>query len=90
MLEVLWSAPVSVRGRWELNDEQWEMLEPVLHEPRAVLNEVLSVQGTGRSGANCRRSIRRPGPVLAASSPGNGVASTSRCWRAGSERSVRE
>ena len=61
MLEVLWSAPVwPMRGRWELNDEQWEMVEPVLrpgrradnrgrpwHDTRAVLNGVLWVLGTG-------------------------------------------
>ena len=47
-------------GRWELTDEQWELLEPVLrparrsdnrgrpwHETRAVLNGVLWVLGTG-------------------------------------------
>jgi transposase len=49
-----------MRGRWELNDEQWEMIEPVLrpirradgrgrpwHDTRAVLNGVLWVLGTG-------------------------------------------
>ena len=47
-------------GRWELTDEQWELLEPVLrparrsdnrgrpwHETRAVLNGMLWVLGTG-------------------------------------------
>ena len=47
-------------GRWELTDEQWELLEPVLrparradkrgrrwHDTRAVLNGVLWVLGTG-------------------------------------------
>ena len=47
-------------GRWELNDEQWAVVEPVLrpvrrtdnrgrpwHETRAVLNGVLWVLGTG-------------------------------------------
>jgi transposase len=47
-------------GRWELTDEQWELLEPLLrparrpdgrgrpwHETRAVLNGVLWVLGTG-------------------------------------------
>jgi len=49
-----------MRGRWELTDEQWEMIEPVLrparradgrgrpwHDTRAVLNGVLWVLGTG-------------------------------------------
>jgi len=47
-------------GRWEVSDEQWELLEPVLrpvrrednrgrpwHDTRAVLNGVLWVLGTG-------------------------------------------
>ncbi len=47
-------------GRWEVTEEQWEMLEPVLRpvrrkdnrgrpwiETRAVLNGVLWVLGTG-------------------------------------------
>jgi transposase len=47
-------------GRWELNDEQWAAVEPVLRplrrqdnrgrpwqETRAVLNGVLWVLGTG-------------------------------------------
>jgi transposase len=47
-------------GRWEVTDEQWELLEPVLrparrednrgrpwHETRAVVNGVLWVLGTG-------------------------------------------
>ena len=49
-----------MRGRWELTDEQWEMIEPILrparrtdlrgrpwHDTRAVLNGVLWVLGTG-------------------------------------------
>jgi transposase len=49
-----------VTGRWELNDEQWSVVEPVLrpvrradnrgrpwHETRSVLNGVLWVLGTG-------------------------------------------
>jgi hypothetical protein len=49
-----------MRGRWELTDEQWERIEPVLrpagrtdnrgrpwHDTRAVLNGVLWVLGTG-------------------------------------------
>src|SRR5271157_1325023 len=49
-----------MRGRWELTDEQWEMVEPVLrpqrradkrgrpwHDTRAVLHGVLWVLGTG-------------------------------------------
>ena len=49
-----------MRGRWELTDEQWEMVEPVLrparrsdnrgrpwHDTRLVLNGVLWVLGTG-------------------------------------------
>jgi transposase len=47
-------------GRWELSEEQWEMVEPVLrgvrradnrgrpwHDTRSVLNGVLWVLGTG-------------------------------------------
>lgn len=47
-------------GRWELTDEQWELVEPVLrplrrgdnrgrpwHDTRAVLNGVLWILGTG-------------------------------------------
>ncbi len=47
-------------GRWELNDEQWDVVEPVLrperrtdnrgrpwHDTRSVLNGVLWVLGTG-------------------------------------------
>jgi transposase len=61
ILVVLWSAPISrMHGRWELTDEQWELIEPVLrparradnrgrpwHDTRAVLNGVLWVLGTG-------------------------------------------
>jgi len=61
ILVVLWSAPFSrMDGRWELTDEQWELIEPVLrparradnrgrpwHDTRAVLNGVLWVLGTG-------------------------------------------
>ena len=49
-----------MRGRWELTDEQWAVVEPVLrparradnrggpwHDTRAVLNGVLWVLGTG-------------------------------------------
>jgi transposase len=49
-----------MRGRWELTDEQWQLIEPVLrparrsdnrgrpwHDTRAVLNGVLWVLGTG-------------------------------------------
>jgi transposase len=49
-----------MRGHWELTDEQWEAVEPVLcparradnlgrpwHDTRAVLNGVLWVLGTG-------------------------------------------
>jgi len=49
-----------MRGRWELTDEQWEVVEPVLrpqrrsdkrgrpwHDTRAVLHGVLWVLGTG-------------------------------------------
>jgi transposase len=49
-----------MRGRWELTDEQWAMIEPVLrparrsdnrgrpwHDTRAVLDGVLWVLGTG-------------------------------------------
>ena len=47
-------------GRWELTDEQWELIEPILrparrednrgrpwHETRAVLNGVLWILGSG-------------------------------------------
>ena len=50
-----------MRGRWELTDEQWEVVEPVLrpqrradkrgrpwHDTRVVLHGVLWVLGTGR------------------------------------------
>jgi transposase len=50
----------SMAGRWELTDEQWELVEPVLrpsrrrdnrgrpwHDTRAVLNGVLWILGTG-------------------------------------------
>ena len=60
-LVVLWSAPFTVmHGRWELTDEQWQLIEPTLrparradnrgrpwHDTRAVLNGVLWVLGTG-------------------------------------------
>jgi len=49
-----------MRGRWELTDKQWELIEPVLrlsrradnrgrpwHDTRSVLNGVLWVLGTG-------------------------------------------
>ncbi len=58
---MLWIAPfASMHGRWELTDEQWQLVEPVLrparrgdnrgrpwHDTRAVLNGVLWVLGTG-------------------------------------------
>jgi transposase len=47
-------------GRWELTDEQWELVEPILrparrvdnrgrpwHDTRAVLNGVLWILGSG-------------------------------------------
>jgi transposase len=49
-----------MRGRWELTDAQWEVIEPILRpkrrsdgrgrpwqDPRAVLNGILWVLGTG-------------------------------------------
>ena len=49
-----------MQGRWELTDEQWQLIEPILrparradnrgrpwHDTRAVLNGVLWVLGTG-------------------------------------------
>ena len=49
-----------MRGRWEVGDAQWEVIEPILRpkrrsdgrgrprqEPRAVLNGILWVLGTG-------------------------------------------
>jgi len=49
-----------MRGRWELSDAQWELIEPILRpkrrsdcrgrpwqDPRAVLNGILWVLGTG-------------------------------------------
>ncbi len=49
-----------MRGRWELTDEQWQLIEPILrparradnrgrpwHDTRAVLTGVLWVLGTG-------------------------------------------
>jgi transposase len=61
MLEVLWTTRiVPMIGRWEITDEQWCLLEPVLRpvrrsdgrgrpwqETRAVLNGVLWVLATG-------------------------------------------
>ena len=58
---MLWGSPKApMRGRWELTDEQWEVVEPVLrpqrradkrgrpwHDTRAVLHGVLWVLGTG-------------------------------------------
>ncbi len=58
---MLWESPKApMRGRWELTDEQWEVVEPVLrpqrradkrgrpwHDTRAVLHGVLWVLGTG-------------------------------------------
>src|ERR1017187_6270154 len=54
------SPRVPMAGRWELTEEQWEVVEPVLrperrsdnrgrpwHDTRAVLNGVLWVLGTG-------------------------------------------
>jgi len=54
------SPRVPMAGRWELTEEQWEIVEPVLrperrsdnrgrpwHDTRAVLNGVLWVLGTG-------------------------------------------
>ncbi len=51
-------------GRWELTDEQWELVEPILrpaqrednrgrpwHDTRAVLNGVLWILGSGAEGA---------------------------------------
>ncbi len=58
---MLWGSPKApMRGHWELTDEQWEVVEPVLrpqrradkrgrpwHDTRAVLHGVLWVLGTG-------------------------------------------
>ena len=69
MLEVLWNTPVwPMRGRWELTDEQWDMVEPVLrparradnrgrpwHDTRAVLNGVLWVLGDDLAGCRVHR-----------------------------------
>jgi transposase len=61
MLRLLWVLRSrGMHGRWELTDEQWEVVEPVLrpvrrddhrgrpwHDTRAVLNGLLWVLGTG-------------------------------------------
>jgi transposase len=60
ILGLLWDPRSAVTGRWELNDEQWAVVEPVLrpawranrrgcpwHDTRSVLNGVLWVLGTG-------------------------------------------
>ena len=54
------SPRVAMAGRWEVTDEQWELVEPILrpvrrkdnrgrpwHETRAVLNGVLWILGSG-------------------------------------------
>jgi transposase len=54
------SLRIAMAGRWELSDEQWELVEPILrpvrrednrgrpwHDTRAVLNGVLWILGSG-------------------------------------------
>jgi hypothetical protein len=68
-----------VTGRWELKDEQWAVVEPVLrpirradNDTRAVLNGVLWFWEPGHSGARCRRNILRTRRAIAGSSSGCG------------------
>ena len=63
-------------GRWELTEEQWVLVEPVLrparrednrgrpwHETRAVLNGVLWVLGTGAQWRELPEKYRKRGGV---------------------------
>jgi hypothetical protein len=83
-------------GRWELNDEQWAMVEPVVrparradnrgcpwHDTRSVLNGGLFVRERHCSGANYPRSILRFRLAIADSRTGSGTENWSRrsdCW----------
>jgi transposase len=83
-------------GRWKLADEQWEVVEPLLrparhgdnrgrpwHDMPTVLNGVLRILGSGRSGPRCRISILRTGPATGAFSSGLAKASSLKhcaCW----------
>ena len=83
-------------GRWEVTDEQWELLEPVLRplrrkdnrgrpwiETRDVLNGVLWVLGTGAQWAEMPEKYPRIRPAIAGFRRGCAKASSSGrcdCW----------
>lgn len=80
-------------GRWELTEEQWELVSPVLAPVRradnrgrpwqdtcAVLHGVLWVLGRARTDPSCRRNIRRTRPAIGAFSSGCAMAVS---WRRG-------
>src|SRR6516162_7426493 len=84
--DALLISDVPMRGRWELTDEQWEVVEPVLrpnrradrrgrpwHDTRAVLHGVLWVLGTGAQWRNCQKGTRLSRPAPADSSSGCGA-----------------
>jgi len=84
-------------GRWEVTEEQWELLEPVLRplrrkdnrgrpwtETRAVLNGVLWVLGTGAQWAEMPEKFPRTRPVIAGFRRGCATASSLMrcdCWQ---------
>jgi transposase len=79
-----------MRGRWELGDSQWELLEPLLRpkrrtdgrgrpwqDMRAVLNGILWVLGTG---AQCHELPNKYPPSAVPDLPS--PASSSGCGKA--------
>src|SRR6266852_1502578 len=78
-----------MRGRWELSDAQWKLIEPILRpkrrtdgrgrpwqDTRAVLNGILWVLGTGAQWRELPQKYPpRTKPAIAASSSGCGRAS---------------
>ena len=82
-------------GRWELTDEQWELVEPILrpgrrkdnrgrpwHDTRAVLNGVLWILGSGAQWSE-KPAKYPPYQTLPPALPAMG------CARAGSLRCLR-
>jgi len=80
-----------VTGRWELTDEQWAVMEPVLrprrrednrgrpwHETRAVLNGVFWVLGTGAQRRELPEKYPPYRPAIGDSSNGFGAGSWKR------------
>ena len=74
-----------MRGRWDLKNEEWAIVEPVLrparreddrgrswHETRSVLNRVFWCSDQGRSGASCPSGTLRFRLAIGASSSGSG------------------